>query len=433
MKIKQIKLEHTFDVKSIRKDYELISQNINKVSIHTADEQYQLLSTELGYFNKLTQFVVGNESSILFLNDQSELVTPTIREVIKNIKKYFILYPIPAFNNLTNNSIEIEAEKNLFKKVYTDTYNVNLDSINGFKFGKKFLNYKEYNYLTLNDIEKAINGSQKDEYFWPDKNIIINSNPKFVLSLLIGYMWDLRYFDRKSKNTFFIHKNDNIYIFATILNYLGASYYIQNINNFVCEESEKCIFDKSIHIKLPYIYKDILEEIFVELVNSEESDILEEDRNLFFNYFDIIKKYEWLQNERNQIRRFQFNNFINKLDKKPFTNNLNKTILSGTILIPASAIRFEQIKNKNDLNEIYDLTSDRADATNYALPFTPILKNSDGDILTLSTAFSKEALEDAKAFEPSTKEWFRNLNDGGINKYIKDDALLGLYALTKYK
>lgn len=94
-----------------------------------------------------------------------------------------------------------------------------------------------------------------------------------------------------------------------------------------------------------------------------------------------------------------------------------------------TSFKFYKHKEEEDL---YDLVSTIGDATNYALPFTPILKNSDGDILTLSTVFAKEALEDAKSFAPTTKEWFRNLNDGAINKYIKDDALLGLYALTKH-
>ena len=66
MKINQFKTKAQFTVKSILDDFSLISQNINKISIHEATEQFQLLSTELGYFNKLTKFVVGNESSLLF-------------------------------------------------------------------------------------------------------------------------------------------------------------------------------------------------------------------------------------------------------------------------------------------------------------------------------------------------------------------------------
>ena len=29
-------------------------------------------------------------------------------------------------------------------------------------------------------------------------------------------------------------------------------------------------------------------------------------------------------------------------------------------------------------------------------------------------------------------DWYRNLNDGNVLNYIKDDALLGLYNATKY-
>lgn len=432
MKINQFKTKTPFNVKSILDDFSIINQNINKISIHETNEQYQLLSTELGYFNKLTRFIVGNESSLLFLTDQSELVYPSIREVQKNPKKYFLLYPIPAFNIQNNESIQVEIEKKLFNKTKFETKEIELNSLNGFKFGNKFLEFKNYNDTFLNIEDNIVNGSLDEKYFWPDKNILINSNPKFALSILIGYFWNLRLIPKQSKNNFYIHKNDNIYIFATILNYLGASYYIQNINNFICDNIKDSIIDKTINIKLPFIYDKILNEIFNDLVDA--GIILNEDEDEFYKYFNIIKQNEWLQNERKQIRRFTSVNFINKMDKIPFTNELNKTIFDGTLLIPVSSIRFEPVKPvDNKLEEIYDLTSDRADATNYALPFTPILKNSDGDILTLSTAFSKEALEDAKAFEPSSKEWFRNLNTGGINKYIKDDALLGFYALTKYK
>ena len=429
MKINQFKTKAQFTVKSILDDFSLISQNINKISIHEATEQFQLLSTELGYFNKLTKFVVGNESSLLFLTEQSELVYPTIREVQKNPKKYFLMYPIPAFNTINNDSIEIEIEKKLFNQIRTEVVDLQLNAAQGFNFGVKFLEYKTYNDNMLELVDLAINGSMDEKYFWPDKNIIVNSNPKFALSILLGYFWNLRLLPKKKKKNFYIHKNDNIYIFATILNYLGASYYIQNIKGFECEDKDSVI-DKTVNIKLPFIFKNILDEIFKDLVDEAIIDI--EDKQLFFEYFNIVKQNELLQNERKQIRRFTSVNFINKLDKIPFTNELNKTILAGTILIPVSAIRFEKVSDK-DKEVIYDLTSDRADATNYAIPFTPILKNSDGDILTLSTAFSEEALEDAKAFEPSSKEWFRNLNNGGINKYIKDDALLGLYALTKFK
>ena len=81
---------------------------------------------------------------------------------------------------------------------------------------------------------------------------------------------------------------------------------------------------------------------------------------------------------------------------------------------------------------LYDFSMERADATNYALAFTPLLKNSDGDILTMSSIFGIEAIEDAQVFAPTHKEWFRDLNSGAISNYIADDAILGLYAATKF-
>jgi hypothetical protein len=92
---------------------------------------------------------------------------------------------------------------------------------------------------------------------------------------------------------------------------------------------------------------------------------------------------------------------------------------------------FKIIESKENIN-LYDFTMPRADATNYAFAFTPLLKNSDGDMLTLSAIYSKEAIADAKVFKPAHKEWFRNLNDGNIKNYIADDAILGLFAATKH-
>jgi hypothetical protein len=80
---------------------------------------------------------------------------------------------------------------------------------------------------------------------------------------------------------------------------------------------------------------------------------------------------------------------------------------------------------------MYDLTSENHEATNYALPFTPYLKNSDGDILTLAGIFLKEANESAKTFSPENKDYYKDLNSGDIINWIADDAILGLYASTK--
>ena len=116
--------------------------------------------------------------------------------------------------------------------------------------------------------------------------------------------------------------------------------------------------------------------------------------------------------------------------KEKSENNYNTLIEEGKIrLLPMTSFKFIEIKENINM---YDFTMPRADATNYAFPFTPLLKNSDGDILTLSAISGAEAIEDAKPFKPAHKEWFRNLNDGNIKNHISDDAILGLFAATKY-
>ena len=95
-------------------------------------------------------------------------------------------------------------------------------------------------------------------------------------------------------------------------------------------------------------------------------------------------------------------------------------------------IYFKEITNENDGKDIlYDFSTENHIHTNYAFPFTPILKNSDGDILTIMAVSTRQGVNDALKFSPENKEYFRSLNDGNIKNYIADDAVLGLYNATK--
>ncbi len=105
-------------------------------------------------------------------------------------------------------------------------------------------------------------------------------------------------------------------------------------------------------------------------------------------------------------------------------------IQNGTLLaIPFNSFTTMEVTGC----KMYDLTCERSDATNYALNSTPVMKNSDGDILAVSGIFTKEGLVDSKSFSPDTKEYYKNLNDGNINQWIADDAILGLYNATSHK
>ena len=412
------KIKNTFEVKSLFSDGQAISQTPDSISIHKVDKKFLVITSEVGYFNKLTKFIVGNEKSILFLDNKGEQCCPSIEEVIKKAKKYFLIYPLPCnINKATHNySIELSTKKTAFKQVRKEDENIILDFEQGQKVGKTFFNYKSYNSgRFLTNFEQAINGCEDDTNFWPNKNFIINSNVEFCLGVILGYFEASRDFIQEDdiKETLYLHKNDNIYAFATILNWLGAGYVIINLKKELTNGNQ--VFDKKIMINLPRTFSDLF-----NIITSNE------EFSGYKKYKCLFRDYDWLFSNNGQLQKTNENKF------KTITqdNEYNQSILKGDfILIPATSIKFQKY---NEDEELFDMTMPLIDATNYALPFTPMMKNSDGDILTLSTVFGKEAIKDAEPFEPNRKEWFRNLNDGNINQWISDDAILGLYAVTKY-
>ena len=424
---------------------EIVYQNPLSFSIHKPEKKYMLLSSEAGYFNRVTQFISGNINSILFLNSNGNLESPTLEEVISNPQKYFIIYPLPCnmYEEIINNEVEFFWETTRFNKVNTIKSKINLDFDLGFEIGRKFFLYTINNKIDLTNFEYSINGCKDESLFWPHKNLILNSNKKFILGILFGYLIEsISVFDNSDKifglinqKTFkmkqkncsdlpplkerlFIKKNDNSYIFSTMLNWLGASYSFQNIPLIEIDEYQT---STKLHISLPH---SLLKE-FNEIIGSEEfKDYDEEIQKTIIEFKKIFRTHEWYITSKNKVRRMPIN------AKEKSENNYNTLIEEGKIrLLPMTSFKFIEIKENINM---YDFTMPRADATNYAFPFTPLLKNSDGDILTLSAISGAEAIEDAKPFKPAHKEWFRNLNDGNIKNYISDDAILGLFAATKY-
>jgi hypothetical protein len=121
-------------------------------------------------------------------------------------------------------------------------------------------------------------------------------------------------------------------------------------------------------------------------------------------------------------------------DKKDlvFKTDLWQKVFRGeVILIDTKYIQFQKMDKSNNKEIMYDFTMARADATNYTIPFGPVLKNSDGDILGVMALFGKESLQEAKVFSPTTKDYYRSFNDGEIQSWITKDAVLGLYNITK--
>ena len=404
---------------SICKNPELVMQKPQMVSIHNPEKKWLLVSSEVGYFNKITQFICGEVSSLLFLNVNGELEYPSISEVKQNPQKYFMLYPLPfsMFEDAENNEIILNWESKKFNKTWNNSEKIKLDFDLGFETGKAFFNYT--NNKNLSKFHEAINGSDNPEYFWPHKNIILNSNIEFLFGILFGYFNvssdKFAHDDVSIKDKLYIGEGHNTYIFSTILNWLGASYSFQNVPKVdSLYEDTNINSSMKMFITLPHSLLGAFNKI------CKLNPTISEFRKIF-------KSHEWYLTGKNKIRKLPIGT------KEKSKSNYNTLVDSGKMrIVPMSCFKFIDVSEKEKNLEMYDFTMPRADATNYAIGFTPILKNSDGDILTMSAIYGREAIEDAKAFEPTHKEWFRNLNNGEINNYIADDAILGLYAATKF-
>lgn len=382
MKLKK----HNFKIPitSINNDKDIVKQESIVIQEHAADLKYKILAQNTfggrtvhcpGYFNNKTNFIIGEVSSILSMTPSLDIIVKDTSELINS--KNFMIYPIPCFNMVQNYTLEYIV-KDGDKKI-----NIDLTMKLGETIGKYLANQSNVINLPEGFLELFINTKNGISL---NKNILINSNYRFVIGILKGY--------RQECNThgIYILPNVNIYTFSTILNYLGASYSIRNSKNNT----------KKVYVQLPNVYDGLIDSLFIK---NEEYVIPDKADEV------VLKK------------QFQLKDTIYNYD-----NSLFKGINSGKILlVPYDSIDFIPVENER----VYDLTAERSDATNYSMGFTPFLKNSDGDILAASGIFTKEGLQSSQVFSPDSKEYYRDLNDGNINQWISDDAILGLYNATK--
>lgn len=375
-----------FDVLGLTTRNQVVKQQTLTVTEHSVETKYLMLATNNfvrktsvqcpGYFNRKTNFLIGEVQSLFAIDKNLNTITGEASNTSSLMKsEHFMLYPIPCFQMEQNLSLDYEDAHN------ATITKINLDWSTGYSIGlilsgqdqTKFDFHPGFLSLFIN----TKNGISLN------KNILLNSNYKFVLGILEGY------YDNNNQSGFFINNNVNIYTFTTILNYLGASYSIRNADNNA----------KKLFIQLPLIFKGFVNNKFIK-----------------------TEQYGFSGTELRIV------NEVIHFDKNP--SALSEVINSGKVLaVPYSSLTFEEL-SKDDVQRMYDLTSEREDATNYSLPFTPILKNSDGDILAISGIFTKEGLSSAQEFSPEVREYYKNLNDGEINNWIADDAILGLYNST---
>jgi hypothetical protein len=368
---------------SITTSNEVIKQETIVIQEHDALVKYKMLSINNfgegtvhcpGYFNNKTNFIIGEQNSLLSVNRKVEVLVKNTSELIDS--DMYMLYPIPCFSMEQSLILDYTTKEGT-------TYEIPLTFELGKLFGRFLVNDNiQFDGIPDGFINLFVNRKNGTSL---NKNLLINSNADFVLGILQGYYKEV------GERGFYILPNVNIYTISTILNYLGSSYSIRNSKNN----------SKKVYMQLPTIFKDRCGPLF-------------------------YKKDQFVVTSAGLVKVSHFGDHESyMLESK---NDLEEKINLGTILaIPYNSISFVESLD----NRVYDLTAERGDATNYAMNFTPFLKNSDGDILAASGIFTKEGLADAQVFSPDSKEYYKDLNEGKINQWIADDAILGLYNSTK--
>lgn len=369
-------------VNSITDNLEYVEQDTLTIQEHNVRKKYIMLSNNSfgsgtvqcpGYFNYKTNFVIGEKHSIMSINKFLKLSSPDTSTLINNPDE-FMIYPIPCF---------------AMKQNYVLEYVLNDNSIIDVSFDYDF-GYLIGQFLVTNDYSLLSNYNPKFIKLLLDtksglsinKNVLINTNYKFVIGILEGY------YKTYNSNGFYIAPNVNIYTITTILNYLGASYSIRNARNST----------KKVYMQLPPIFKDTIKHLYIK----KDNYIIHKNEIVYHNNFNIFADT---------------------------TNILASQVNSGKVLlVPFKSIIFEESCTNT---RMFDLTSERSDATNYSVGFSPIMKNSDGDLLAVNGIFTKEGLVDVQKFSPEHKEYYKDLNDGSIHQWIADDAILGLYNATR--
>ena len=409
---KQFKL----NVKSIDKDNSVVNQQTLTITKHKNDQKYLVISKNdfgknfrinAGIFNKKTRFLVTEKHSLLVLNPETmEIEEKTIKEIKE--KNYYLLYFIPIFLIKQNYQILLSDKIDNQKQ----TMFINLDFELGRAFGRKLKgqSYKD-------DLDTvAPNISEMQEYFLNkiisedkinfDKRLIVSSNYKF----LTGILYEL--YEEKLKI-----KNINIYLITTILNMLGASYSIRKIED-----------EFYVRFKLPLFFKKYLKKLKY-LKNPEKNK-----DNIYNRKLKIIRNKKYVYDkENNEIKLVTYNEFKKYYLEAKHNLKQDKSIfdyinLGICELMPSQDFKFIPV----NYGEVYDFVTEGInDATNYALPGLPLLKNSDGDILALIGIWAEDAARDAQEKFGISKRTVISELDGKPYSWIDIDAVLGLYNFTK--
>jgi hypothetical protein len=371
---------------------DIIFQESTQIHKHQVEKGYQILSKNdfgkvkkrinLGIFNKKTNFIVGEKSSlIVWDNKEKAIVSPDVSEMLAEKNRYFLIYDLGYIGDSQNQEITIK-NKNTSEEI-TLILNKNFGNDIGkflgvFKSGETEIPEK---FSILSSIIKIENDKLSI-----NKQVLINSNPEFLLGILEGYL--------ESSRTFILRQNINIYNFTYILNLLGAQYSIRTTEDG----------NKHIRFKLPIFLKSIT--------------------NLNENFY---RKYKYIFEDGVAVLKKDIESILPENENPDFFRLVNTGIIE---LIPIKDLVFIELEGPQIM---YDLTMSNANATNYSLPTLPYCKNSDGDVLGVVAIHTKDAAEECvRKFSTELKENFLNLSTGDVNNWgVKLDSQLGLYAATK--
>jgi len=372
--------------------YTVIHQESSEIHKHTVKKGYLVLSKNdfgkvkkrinVGIFNKKTNFIIGETNSLLFWDNHKKIITPkNISEVLKEPTRYFMIYDMNFMGELNNSILDI-TQKSTNEKI-----TIKLDKRFGRDIGS-FLKIFNSDITKIPEDFKILKSIIKIESgkLSINKQVLINSNPDFLLGILEGYLENSKYFQLK--------KNINIYNITYILNLLGAQYSIRTLETGI----------KHIRFKLP---------IFLKSLSSLD--------DIYFRQYKYLFKNGELKLEKNII------SLIPNIEEPNFFDIVNNGLIE---MIPVRDLVFMELEEESTM---YDLTMPNANATNYSLPGMPLAKNSDGDVLGVIAIHTKDAAEECiRKFSTELKENFLNLSDGSVQNWgVKLDSQLGIYSATK--
>ncbi len=377
----------------------VVYQQSLEIHKHQVPQGYQILSkndfgvvkrrVNVGIFNKKTNFLIGEEKSLLVWdNINLELCSPDTSDIIskENKNRYFLLYDMNFIID------DIREEIDVLDKVNGEHLDIVLNKQFGNDIGI-FLRKADPQIDVIPDefqILKAIIQLDSGKISI-NKQVLVNSNPSFLLGILEGYVGN--------KNQFILQHNINIYNITYILNLLGAQYSIRSLQNG----------EKQVRFKLPGLLRKMTTL-----------------KDIFFR----IYKYKFQPTEKGQQLALTKNEYLSSPDFSEEELTLYDVVNSGLIeMIPTKDLVFIPVEDQ----VMYDLTMGNANATNYSLPCTPALKNSDGDILGAVAIMTRDGAEECiRKFSVEYKVNFLNLNNASVQNWgVMLDSQLGLYSATK--